>query len=670
MRISSVRIQNFRCFEDETIHFNAYTCMVGPNGSGKSTVLTALNVFFQETAHARTNLTKLDKEDFHHRDGAAHNLKEPIKITVIFEGLCADAEDDLKDYVRQGKLVVSAVAVWNDDDGYAQVVQYGERLGMEAFKPFFAAVGDGAPVKELKEIYVKLRGQFPDLPTPGTKQAMIDALHEYEAEHPDDCALIPSEDQFYGFSRGTNRLDKYIHWMFVPAVKDASDEQVEANNTLLGKLLERTVRAKLSFKEPLEELRKEVGGKYQAILDGQQHVLKDLSASVTKRLETWVHPGVGISLEWLHDADKSIRVAEPVAQFVAGERNFKGKLARLGHGYQRSFILALLEEMAASEPDVGPRLIFGCEEPELYQHPPQARHIAAVMQQLTTKNAQVVVCTHSPYFVSGRQVQDVRSIRMNVSACCGECRSVTLDQIAGTIAAARGERPTTPTGMLLKIEQALQPVLNEIFFADVLILVEGIEDAAYIMTYMTLLELTDEFRKYRCHIVPAGGKSGLIQPIAIAKHLNIPCFVTFDGDGHKVPKPGEPDNHGRRKMHEDDNLTILKLRDVNKPNIFPTSTLWLDDIVQWPSEIGQIVVDEIGPDDMRTIGDTVRANHKIHDGDLDKKALFIGYKLKEAWDQGKKSASLERLCKTIIAFAKSQHVCAEEPGREMPAPVA
>jgi len=664
MRIASVRIQNFRSFADETVHFNDYTCLVGPNGSGKSTVLTALNVFFKNTGDARTDLTKLDREDFHCKH-KTHNLTEPVEITVTFDQLSPEAQQDLKDYFRHGQLVVSARAEWNPDDGCAQVVQYGHRLGMEAFKPFFRALGDAALVKDLKELYVGLRLQFDELPAPGTKQAMIDALHEYETKYPDRCTPIPSEDQFYGFSGGTNRLEKYIQWVFVPAVKDASDEQVEANNTLLGTLLERTVRTKVSFKEPLEALRKEAGTKYQAILDAQQGALAELSTSLTKKLETWVHPGVGVSLEWLNDANKSIRVAEPVAQFVAGERNFKGKLARLGHGYQRSFLLALLEEMAAGDPDTGPRLILGCEEPELYQHPPQARHIAAVMQQLTTKNAQVVVCTHSPYFVSGRQVPDVRSVRMNAAKCCSECRSVTLDEIAKTIADASGETPSTSTGTLLKIEQALQPVLNEVFFADVLLLVEGLEDAAYITTYMILLDLMGEFRKYRCHIVPAGGKSSLSYPIAIAKHLKIPCFVTFDADGHTVPGAGEPDPKGHRKMHERDNVCVLKLHDVAQPEAFPACTLWLDRLVQWPTEIGKVVDEEI--DNIRVIKDKVRASKKIHDGNLDKKVLFIGYTLNEAWDQGKKSASLERLCRSIIAFGKSAHVFAPEPQPETPA---
>ncbi len=41
MKIKSVRIQNFRGFEDETISFGDHTCMVGLNGAGKSTVLAA-----------------------------------------------------------------------------------------------------------------------------------------------------------------------------------------------------------------------------------------------------------------------------------------------------------------------------------------------------------------------------------------------------------------------------------------------------------------------------------------------------------------------------------------------------------------------------------------------------------------------------------------------------
>jgi putative ATP-dependent endonuclease of OLD family len=229
MRLASVHLENFRAFADETIHFNDYTCLVGPNGGGKSTVLTALNIFFRETSYAQTDLLKLDKEDFHHK-----NIDTPIVVTVTIDDLSTEAKDDLKEYVRQDKLIVSATAKWNEEDGFAQVIQHGQRLGMEDFKPFFKAAGDGTSVADLKKLYASIREQHSTLPAPGTKQVMIDTLHEYESHNPEQCVLIPSEDQFYGFSRGANRLAKYIQWVYVPAVKNAADEQLEANNTLLG----------------------------------------------------------------------------------------------------------------------------------------------------------------------------------------------------------------------------------------------------------------------------------------------------------------------------------------------------------------------------------------------------------------------------------------------------
>ena len=64
MRIESVCIENFRSFEDATVPFNKYACLVGPNGAGKSTVLTALNVFFRESENLPTDLGQLEQEDF------------------------------------------------------------------------------------------------------------------------------------------------------------------------------------------------------------------------------------------------------------------------------------------------------------------------------------------------------------------------------------------------------------------------------------------------------------------------------------------------------------------------------------------------------------------------------------------------------------------------------
>jgi hypothetical protein len=53
--------------------------------------------------------------------------------------------------------------------------------------------------------------------------------------------------------------------VFVPAVKDASSEQLEGRRAALGQILERTVRSKMSFSKPIEELRNEAFEKYKAL---------------------------------------------------------------------------------------------------------------------------------------------------------------------------------------------------------------------------------------------------------------------------------------------------------------------------------------------------------------------------------------------------------------------
>lgn len=49
------------------------------------------------------------------------------------------------------------------------------------------------------------------------------------------------------------------------------------------------------------------------------------------------------------------------------------------------------------------------EEPELYQHPPQARYLAELLYDLSQGGAQVIVCSHSPLFIPGDDVESVKS---------------------------------------------------------------------------------------------------------------------------------------------------------------------------------------------------------------------------------------------------------------------
>jgi putative ATP-dependent endonuclease of the OLD family len=520
---------------------------------------------------------------------------------------------------------------------------------MKSFADFFKAEKAGATkLTDLKPVYARLRQSFPELPPPGSRQDMVDALRAYESSHPELCELARSEDQFYGFTKGENLLKKHVEWVFVPAVKDASAEQLEAKKTALGLLLERTVRSKMSFSDPLKTLREEVEGKYAKILADKQAALEELSASLTRRLRQWAHPDAGLMLGWRNDPSRNISIQEPQAEVSALEGQLRLAISRMGHGLQRSFLLALLQELSGCGDTGGPKLLLACEEPELYQHPPQARHLSSVLQKLSESNAQVVVSTHSPLFVSGQGFPDVRLLRRGPLDDQPRVRSVTMGELSQTVSEARGKEMPGPSALELKIEQILQPRLNEMLFTPILVLVEGDEDVGYIETYLELTGRYDEFRRLGCHIVPTSGKGKMVYPLAIASRLDIPTFVVFDADG-------DEDNASQRTQHEQDNTALFRLCGIENPVAFPAGVFSTPSLMVWPTNIGRAVREDIGEAEWRRCEDAVRVRHRLYDlGNAGKNALFVGLVLAELWQSGKRSRVLELVCNRIIAFASGE----------------
>jgi putative ATP-dependent endonuclease of the OLD family len=634
MKIKTIRIENFRSFQDATISLNRYSCFVGPNGAGKSSVLAALNVFFREQASSATDITKLTNEDYFFR-----RTENPVRITVTFDDLNDAARNALTAYVRQNELVVTVEARFDQNTGFGQVKHFGQRLGMSEFREFFEADKAGAKATDLAPIYERMRQQF-GLPNPRSKDDKAEALRAYEAAHPEHCVLLPSEDNFYGFN-STGKLAAFVQWVFVPAVKDAGEEGQESKNTALGKLIARTVRSRTNFEGELDTLKTDTLAKYRELLERNQIHLTEISQALQRRLEAWAHPNVRLGIEWLSDPNKSVVLQQPVAGIKTGEGDFLGSLARMGHGLQRSYLLALLQELASSEAPDAPTLILGCEEPELYQHPPQARHLAEVFGELATGNNQILVTTHSPLFVSGEGFESLRLVRRAGANGATAIRSFTFQNLCARIRAARREdQERRIEGLVAKIHQALQPGIAEMFFARLPILVEGLEDVSYITTELHLCGLWSEFRRLGCHIIPVNGKGNLIQPLAVAIELAMPVFVVFDADGDAKPE--------QCVQHERDNRALMTLIDISEPS-FPAANVCGANHAIWQTNLTKAVKADFPEADYTRITESVRV-HYAQEGGLEKNDLFIADWLSSARRENLSSATLAQLCRSILAF--------------------
>ncbi|MHA2061621.1 MAG: ATP-dependent nuclease [Candidatus Sifarchaeia archaeon] len=641
MRIKSIKVENFRCIKLEEVFLDNYTCLVGPNGTGKSTILTALNIFFRNKNSAPTNVQQLDEEDFNHK-----NVNEPARITLTFVDLNDEAQEEFKAYFRQNELNIFAEAVWNKETRLAEVKHYGLRRVVKDFSSYFKAIDEKEKVSELKIIYTGMRKIYPELPTPGTKDQMTMALREYEEKHPEKCDLLPSEDQFYGWSKGANKLEKYIQWVYIPAVKEASSEQEETKSSALGLLLERTVRRKIDFNEEIKNLYEETVTKYEDILDSKSDVLNSISSNLQTRLREWSHSRSALKLRWSYDPMKSLIINEPLAKVDVGEDEFLGDLSRLGHGLQRSFLLAILQELAQGEDQENvPSLVLGFEEPELYQHPPQARHIRNVLETLSDKNNQVIITTHSPYFISSNGFENVRRFIKCRKTNNANITQTTYEELSQKLAVALDEKPIKPSSMMAKVDQIMQPSLNELYFSSVAILVEGVEDVAFISTHLLISELWTEFHGLGCHFIICEGKSNLSRPLSIANALSIPVFALFDSDIN---------NEDQQDKNERDNKCILSLCNAEDFDALSTNTLFGNNYVMWSPNLTKVIKNEIGEEKWLKKQDEVRKQLDLTDGINQKNSRLIAATLETLNKEGWRSENLNKTTKKILEFARRE----------------
>ena len=634
MNISSLTVQNFRSLKHVSLDFEPYTCLVGPNGSGKSAIIKALNLFFHQNPDGPDSKRQINDEDFYQR-----RTHEPIVVTIVFKDLSEQASKDLADYVRQDELHVSTIVEFDENTGTATVSQHGIRLGIGSFAEFFEARKSKVPKPGLTKIFEALKKDYPGIGRGGTIGQMEKSLREFEESRPDLCEPIPSSDHFYGASRGKNLLRRHVQWVYVAAVKDATAEELEGRNTALGQLLQRAVRPAVDFGDQIDQLRVTARQGFRQIIDDRQSELDAISGRLQRRMDTWGHPNSSVRVTWQDDAS-SVQIDPPQAAVKLGEGAFEGSVSKFGHGLQRSFLLAILDELAGSH-ESGPTLILACEEPELYQHPPQARHLASVLQHLAVQGGQVIVATHSPVFVVPEDPASVRLCQIDRAASATQVASTSAAQIVELLGQVLGKDPDPERGGMAKIHAALRASISEIFFAPRVVLVEGYEDLAYLETYLHLLGLKNEFRRRGCHIVPCQGKRGVIRPLTICKLLGIPVMVMIDSDSQEA----RPD---RRQLHSDENSAVLKLCGAPDSNPMPSNTLWSSSLVLWGPELQDVVRDEIGVDHWRRIKQSCEQEFGFV-GQMSKNPLFIASVLNRAWGEERASPSLDKFCRMLVA---------------------
>lgn len=543
MKIQTVRIRNFRTLKDVTIPFDAVTTFIGPNGAGKSTVLRALDWFFNGKPGSLTEM-----------DCSFGATGEGIEIQVTFADISEKDREALGKYAPKGATTFTA---WRRRTPDGTDVLSANAKGF----PDFNAVKAAGSATAKKDLYAELRRNCPDLnlPAAASGAAVEQAMTTWEASHTDQLVDAPEalQTNFFGFNSG-GKMSGLFDFVLVTADLRASEESVDGKSSIIGKILERSVD-RTAADEEIARIVEDSRTKQQQVYEEK---FKSQLEAVTTRLNevvTSYSPGRTVTV-----APAEVELKAPRTTFEVAVRDGATETAveRQGHGFQRTILISALQLLAQSGSASADGVIcLAIEEPELFQHPIQARAFAKVLRSLAEdagKRIQVAYATHSPYFLEARHFNQVRRLtRSPGDPPVVSVHFATVDEVKavlnGVVDAGQVER---------QLDGIVASRLSAALFSTRVLLVEGDTEVA------VFYGIGDRFstgclESQGLSIVSAGGKGGIPLAHAILTSLGIPTYALFDGDGGfeaRSRASGKQDHviESERKKFSSENRRLLK----------------------------------------------------------------------------------------------------------------
>lgn len=628
MKARRAIIRNYRSLKELDISIDDYTALIGPNGSGKSTVLYALDWFF--------NGGGMSIDDVY-RDSAtpnvvpvAENDERIISVTVTFDDLTpADRE-------RLGKYAGSKATfrrTWTAVDGKEKVV------GNATQGPGFSAVREGKRVNEFRPAYAQLCEVYADLPDLGSapsKDECVAALDAWESspENYDKLEQVEDVDASHLFGiAGTAPVKQCSQFVLIPASLDMASEaggtgKKTALNELIGTLMtaageQAHVAWRAKYADAISELETSVQSGVATSTAGQ-------ARRINTQLEQFI-PGTSVAFTpsippWNPRPDVTVRT-DVTVNGVASD------VARQGHGTQRAIMMAILQAMAPDADSIRanhekadgeteeesderlnrelqalPSLLICIEEPEIYQHPVRARTLARVLTELSQgSNVQVVVATHSPYFVRPEQFSSLRRFGI----VNGE--SVLRSTSVANVAAVTGVDVSNVQKVVTK---HLPTDFSEGFFSDKVILVEGDTDQCVIEVLAE--RRSNPLDALGVSILSMGGKGNLRIPYAILMALGVPVYVVVDGDAKNSLRsnkyvPGSPEQLSALASHKAQTESVLEWLPGSVGVIFDQPTISKAGFTLWNDDIeSELAVWQSFDDELHNAGGQMRSKKMAH----------------------------------------------------------
>jgi predicted ATP-dependent endonuclease of OLD family len=529
MKIRKIEIKNYRSLRDVTIYPKDILALVGRNNSGKSNVLKALELFFEGTT------TLVDEECYH-----IHETTKPIEIFITFEQLSDWEKEQFKPWISGDKLVIGREISCTSSDSYTVDTIAIVRVPDPEWLQQDAISGDKitdwwSKKGELKVNNLDFGARL------GTSKPIVgrwkEVAEEFLKEHSDK---IPWKEEKRRNPKGYPGVLKGAlpEFIYIRAVRDISDEAKVGRTNPFGQLVQSVFEKvsgeqKVALEKQLEEIGKRLNRSKEGGRIAEVETLENrLNELMSEIMECDVELEIGLP---------QLREILGAAKIYADD-GVRTTIETKGHGMQRSMIFTILRAYAelthiqkAGEKAGERTTIFAIEDPELYLHPQSQRTLMSVFREIARGRSQIIYSTQSSLFVDISHFDEICIMRRGKkeegyqSYPSQLFMSTMIDDLK-----ARKGIEATEEGMREQYSHAFNPMINEGFFAEKVVIVEGPSEQYSFPIYADCLQY--DLNRSNVSVVHSDGKGQMDRLLRVFSGFKIPTYLWFDGDKNNVDK--------------------------------------------------------------------------------------------------------------------------------------
>lgn len=539
MRLSYVRILNFKSCRKVEINVSGLHALVGSNNAGKSNILHALDFLFNPS------VKKLSEDSFWNK-----RTDLAIRVEAVFTDFDEIEKQKLDPYLtsegcfhiaREARLNVKDSS--SDSEGqeskYSISQQYKKSIPNIEWLQLDQINGQriGEWWKNKDELIVN-EHRFTDYFMSQAKPTVSDwkeQAQKFIDEHNHDIEFIEKWiDNPQGYA---NVLKSSLPcFVMVPAVKDVTDESKGTKSSPFGKLIYSIIdQISNAHKDQIKTLINDITNQ----LNRNEHEIRIPIITQTeqelKNLLNDVFPDCDLEIQFETPSFEMLMSTPKI--FI--DDGLKNSVENKGHGIQRAVIFAILRRYAdlVSINDSGEKkkMIIAIEEPELYMHPQAQRTLRGVFKRIADNGDQVIYSTHSSLMVDVAYFDEIIRVE-NVKARCGSedanvsnAYQLTMHDLIQDL--TRRYPGTSPSDISIRdhYSNAYNPRRNEGFFATKILLVEGMTEEYSLPIYADKI-LGRSFDSLGVSVVECGSKCSIDRLYRIFNELHIPCYIIMDYD--------------------------------------------------------------------------------------------------------------------------------------------